>query len=626
MCLSFLLRFDFAIPQTEMRHLTVGLLLAVPVKLAIFYLTRAQRGWWTSFSLIDLSQMVYTNFLASAIAGCGIFAIFQGSFPRSIYILDFVLTAGAISLCRVFLRLEREHPGRRGKHDAKKLKPVLIYGTGRAGVALMRELWANPGLGYRVIGFIDDHPSKHGEAVSGIPVRGNGESLREIVSQLKKRKVDVQLVLIAMPSATGREMRDAVAHCAAAGVPCKTLPGIGELLSNRGLSKQIRDISVEDLLGRDQVDLDEAAIRQNLAGRAVMVTGAAGSIGSELCRQIAAFQPKVLVLLDRAESDLFRIDMELRSKFPGLPVEAEIADICDFEHVDELIRQHRVECIYHAAAYKHVPLMEMQPVQAAENNIIGTWNLATSAYANHVKTFVMISSDKAVNPVNVMGATKRITELLVSSFPEPARGGATRFVSVRFGNVLASNGSVVPIFKAQIAAGGPVTVTHPEVRRYFMTVREAVQLVLQASTMGRGSEVFVLDMGEPVRISDLARNMIRLAGLVPDEHVEIKYTGLRPGEKLFEELITEGEHILPTYHEKIKIFQGSPMSAEVLENWIDRLHTLLDERDEAAVVAHMADLVPEYQISEHWKSRVGRECFGLARTAGSTGPPIPYPA
>ena len=373
-------------------------------------------------------------------------------------------------------------------------------------------------------------------------------------------------------------------------IAIKTIPGIGELLEGKVLSSQIREVALLDLLGREPVTLEENRIRDRLSQRSVMITGAGGSIGSELCRQIATFGPKQLVAFERAESDLFRIDLELRRLFPTLKIAAEIGDVRDAQRVDDLIKKYRIQAIYHAAAYKHVPMMEAHVVEAIHNNIIGTWNVVEAAQRNRVQNFVMISTDKAVNPTNVMGATKRVAELVVASMP--ALG--IEAVSVRFGNVLGSNGSVLPVFKEQIARGGPVTVTHPEVRRYFMTVREAVQLVLQASTMGKGNEIFVLDMGEPVRILDMANNLIRLAGLVPGEDIEIRYTGLRPGEKLFEELATQGEDILPTYHEKVKIFQGYNIALDALLRWRKELDSLMAQRDDEGIIAHLRELVPEY--------------------------------
>jgi FlaA1/EpsC-like NDP-sugar epimerase len=331
-----------------------------------------------------------------------------------------------------------------------------------------------------------------------------------------------------------------------------------------------------------------------------MVTGAGGSIGSELCRQLLQFRPKCLVALDQAESDLFRLEMELNETSDSVQVCPVIGDIRNYERINEVILRHGVTSIYHAAAYKHVPMMENNLIEAATNNVLGLYNVVQAAFRNGVSSFVMISSDKAVNPANVMGLTKRVAELIVSSMPASRPGCSTRFVSVRFGNVLGSNGSVVPIFKAQIAAGGPVTITHPEMRRYFMTIPEAVQLVLQASTMGKGSEIFVLDMGEPVRILDLARNMIRLSGHEPDVDIPIRFIGLRPGEKLFEELSTASDQTRPTCHEKIMIFSGQSLQYGFVQHWISELRVLLAQRNEAPVLAHMRGIVPEYQPGKKW--------------------------
>ncbi len=458
---------------------------------------------------------------------------------------------------------------------------------------MVREIRSNPGLAYRAVGFLDDDVKKRRAEFAGVPVLGCGREAPLIVDRYKGTTARIQEIVIAMPSATGREMREALANCRAAGVPCKTMPGVAELLTGKVLSSQIREVSVNDLLGREPVELDETMIRSSIQGRSIMVTGGAGSIGSELCRQIASFGPSSLVIFERAESDLFRIHYELANRFPDIEVVPQIGDVREYHRVEDVIRQYKVQSIFHAAAYKHVPMMEAHVIEAVKNNISGTYNVVRAAYYNGVSDFLMISSDKAVNPTNIMGLTKRVAELIVSAMPVTAEGGATKFVSVRFGNVLGSNGSVVPLFKEQIAAGGPVTVTHPEMRRYFMTIPEAVQLVLQASTMGKGSEIFVLDMGEPVRIVELARNMIRLSG--KESEIEIRFTGLRPGEKLFEELVLEGENIQPTYHEKIRIFRGPRKDRAHMENWVKEIERLAASSDESRVVAHMAGLVPEYQ-------------------------------
>jgi FlaA1/EpsC-like NDP-sugar epimerase len=589
---SFLLRFDFSIPPGELPHLYRALWPALALKSLAFWVARLDRGWWRFAGIADLHRVLVAN-AAGSLAFTAVAAMWIGpGFPRSVYLIDlllcFLATAGARFAVRLYYEVVAEDVSRSGSRG------VLIYGAGAAGMTLVREIRSNPALGYRVLGFLDDDPNKQDATLLGVPVLGAGRDAARMVDQYAKRHPSVEEIIIAMPSATGRQMQEALANCRAAGVACKTIPGMAELLNRKELAAQIRNLAVTDLLGREPIQLDEGLIRHNIAGRSVLVTGAAGSIGSELCRQVARFEPRRLVALDQAESDLFRIDLELRERFPRLAVWAEVGDIRDRRSMEDVLRRHLVDSVFHAAAYKHVPLMEAHLYEAVRNNVLGTWNLAQAAHQNRVSDFLMISSDKAVNPTSVMGATKRVAELLVSAMP----ADGTKFVSVRFGNVLASNGSVVPLFQAQLAAGGPVTVTHPEARRYFMTTREAVQLVLQASTMGRGSEVFVLDMGEPLKIVDLARNMIRLSGRQPDEDIEIRFIGLRPGEKIFEELITEGESILPTYHPKIKIFQGPPVNLTAIEPWLAELEELLERRAEPELVEHLKRLVPEYQPSE----------------------------
>jgi FlaA1/EpsC-like NDP-sugar epimerase len=603
---AFLLRFDFAIPDERLQPLYGGLAVAVVVKSIVFVAGGLDRGWWRYVSMADLLNVLSVNICASAAFTVAAYFIVGPAFPRSIYVIDFLLcfvfTAGGRFAVRLYYEafLREKSRGRR--------KGMLIYGAGAAGMTLAREARANSSLGYEVVGFLDDDPRKRDAVLMGVAVLGKGSDAPAIVERYKSSQTKIEDIVIAMPSATGPQMSEALANCRSAGVRCKTIPSIGEMLSGKFLSAQIRNVSVTDLLGREPVRLEEDRIRRRITGRTILITGAAGSIGSELCRQVAQYQPAKLIALDQAESDLFKIDNELRSQFTALDVVPEIADVRDPRRIDEVVRLHGVDSIFHAAAYKHVPMMERHALEAMKNNIMGTWNVVLAAERNHVSQFVMISSDKAVNPTNVMGASKRVAELLVSCMSGNRSPRATKFVSVRFGNVLGSNGSVVPLFQRQIAAGGPVTVTHPEIRRYFMTIREAVQLVLQASTMGKGGETFVLEMGAPVRIVDLATNMIRLVGLVPDKDIEIRFTGLRPGEKLFEELITEGENILPTYHEKIRISQGPNTDREALETWLRELEALTRDRDEDGVVAHLKHLIPEYQPGKQWnlEERIAR--------------------
>lgn len=470
-------------------------------------------------------------------------------------------------------------------------------------MTLVREIRSNPSLRLHVLGFLDDDPQKRHDAVMGIRILGTGRQAAKVVARLRSRNRKVNEVIIAIPSATGKQMREAVANCRSAGLPCKTIPGLGDILTNKVLSGQIREVSIGDLLGRESVHLEEAAIRKHLAGKAVLVTGGAGSIGSEICRQIATLGARKLVIFDQAESDLFRVELELKR----LPSTAEIiialGDIRDYKRVEDVIVRHSIQLVFHAAAYKHVPMMEAHLFEAIRNNVFGTWNVVRAANRHAVSGFVMISSDKAVNPTSIMGTTKRVSELIVSAMSGD-RPGQTTFVSVRFGNVLGSNGSVIPLFQSQIASGGPVTVTHPDIRRYFMTTREAVQLVLQASTMGHGSETFVLDMGEPIRIIDLARNMIRLTGLEPDEDIDIRIVGLRPGEKLFEELVTDTDRVLPTRHEKIKICQTMKPNRERIVTWLSALERLLAERDATAVKIHLRKLVPEYTCADTVEAQI----------------------
>ena len=485
-----------------------------------------------------------------------------------------------------------------GAKSAGKGKPILIYGAGAAGLTVAKEIRGNPRLGMKIQGFLDDDPGKQSLTFYGARVLGFGRDAARIATRYQRRCRPISEIVIAMPSANGRQMRTAIANCRAAGLPFRTVPGIGELLNGKVLASQIREVSVNDLLGREPVHIDEQIIEAEIDGKNVLVTGAAGSIGSELCRQLVRFRPGKLIMFDQAESELFMLNLELRQQCPDLTAVQEIGDIRNASRVEEVISEHSVHCVFHAAAYKHVPLMEKNVLEAVQNNIVGTYNVAQAAYRQNLSRFVMISSDKAVNPTSIIGLTKRIAELVVSAMPLDGSPRKTVFVSVRFGNVLGSKGSVVPIFKQQIAAGGPITITHKEMRRYFMSIPEAVLLLLQASAMGKGREIFVLDMGEPVRILDLARDMIRLAGLVPDEDIEIDFSGVRPGEKLFEELKTDQEDILPTCHEKIKIVRSREPFHSDLRPWLSQTTELLRRREVAALKRHMLTLVPEYRSGQ----------------------------
>jgi FlaA1/EpsC-like NDP-sugar epimerase len=593
--MAWLLRFDFSIPIPEMPVFWAGLCVALVFKgLVVCVLHFRLENWEQPVTFSDLIAVARGNIIASLAAGAAILLLIGRQFPRSIYLLDLLVCTVAIGGARSAATLIQEV--RAGRRHRGNTRLILIYGAGAAGLELAKETRRNPALGYRVIGFIDDDPRKGGAILLGLPVLGFGEGIPQILETLRDQGTPISEIVVAMPSAAGRQLRAAVARGRAAGVPCRIVPGLGELISGKLAVRNLREVSVTDLLGREPVSLDMEATQRAVFGRSILVTGAAGSIGTELCNQLAALGPRVLVVLDQGESPLFYLENELRQRFPGLSLAVELADICNPRRIEEIITEYGVEVILHAAAYKHVPIMERQICEAVRNNVIGTWNLVQAAWRLNVSQFLLISTDKAVNPSSVMGLTKRVAELIVSATrPVVGSGRATRFMSVRFGNVLVSNGSVVPIFQKQIAAGGPVTVTHPDMRRYFMTVQEAVSLVLLASTMGKNSEVFVLDMGKPVHIVELARKMISLAGLVPDEDIEIRFVGMRPGEKLYEDLSLDAESMMPTNHKQIRIFQSQQVPFGDLLPWITELQHLLWWGNPDAVVAHLAALVPEYQ-------------------------------
>jgi FlaA1/EpsC-like NDP-sugar epimerase len=596
--LAYALRFDFIIPREELHRLWVGEVIALTTKMLVVYLLGTYVVWWRFAGIADLLDILAANFTGSVLFTMVTTAVAGRNFPRSIFLIDFLLCFLASAGARFAVRLYHESLVN-SVSATKGSQGLLIYGAGIAGLNLVREIRSNPSLRYRIVGLLDDDAQKQGATLLGVQVLGRGRNAAQIVQRYKNSAQPIDQVVIAMPTASGRQLSEALANARATGVPCKTIPGLGELIAGKVKVSQIREIAVENLLGRPPVYLEHDRIRQSVSGCSVLVTGAGGSIGSELCRQLVQFNPSCLVALDQAESELFKIEMEIGEQVPFYPV---IGDIRNYARIEEILKKYKVTSIYHAAAYKHVPMMEDSLIEAVSNNVFGLYNMVQASVQNDVKSFVMISTDKAVNPTNIMGLTKRVAELVVSSMPTTGHFPCTRFVSVRFGNVLDSNGSVVPIFKAQIAAGGPVTVTHPEMRRYFMTIPEAVQLVLQASTMGQGGETFVLDMGEPVRILDLAKNMIRLSGHEPDVDIPIRFVGLRPGEKLFEELSTSSDQVLPTRHEKIMIFCGPTLEHEPMRRWLADLRSACLQRNQCAVLAKMMDIVPEYQPSHHWRT------------------------
>jgi FlaA1/EpsC-like NDP-sugar epimerase len=581
---AFHLRFD-GVPGANYRHsMWVAVCIWTLVKSAAFMVGTVNRGYWRYTSLDEVRRIILANTLGSVLGGAGIF-LFGPPLPRSIYILEWLVSCFLTVGGRLAVRLLAT--SRRIDHAAGERARTIIYGSGAAGLALVQELHHNQSLKCDVVGLIDDDTRKVGLSFHGKRVLGTGETLTAWT-----RKLAVTRVLIAIPSGSGPQMVRILKFAVATGVDYKMVPSLGETLQSSELGKQIRSVAVEDLLGRKPVHLDQEKILERIQGRVVMVTGAAGSIGSEICRQVARFDPLAIIGFDEAETPLFQIDRELRSSFPELVFHPEMGSIARADTLRQVMQRYRPSIVCHAAAYKHVPMMERHVFAAVENNVFGTWQVATAAVNHGVEDFVMISSDKAVRPTSMMGATKRAAECVIRSLQQE---GGTRFIAVRFGNVLASNGSVVPIFKEQIAAGGPVTVTHPEMSRYFMTIPEASQLVLQAFSIGKGGEVFVLDMGDPVKIVDLARNLILLSGLQPDRDIQIQFTGLRPGEKLFEELNMHGEYLVPTSHPQIRSYL-SPFHVDAVQMKIhlQHLQEAAAEQDVTRLVLLLKDLIPDY--------------------------------
>lgn len=602
---GYLLRFNFQIPAASLGMIWRLLPVVIVLKLAVFYLFDLYRGMWRYTSLNDLFNVVKASTLSSLILLAMI--LFTHRFvgvARAALVIDWVLTtafAGSDRLAvRLFFRPSRKEKGFSGvigrvfktTGESRGVKRLLIIGAGDSGEKILREIGDNARLTYEVIGFIDDDLEKIGRQIHGIPIVGRVAEVKTFVERLKTDEI-----LIAIPSATSAQMRAIIKVCKESGVPFKTLPGIGELIDGKVSIKAIRDVDYRDLLGREIIRLEEDRIGGYLKNNRILVSGAGGSIGSELCRQICRFKPEGLILFERAESALYDVDVELKREFPAVEIIPVLADIRDRSQLTIAFKSYHPKVVFHAAAYKHVPMMERMPWKAVRNNIVGTRNIVEVSKQNGIDRFVFVSTDKAVRPTNVMGATKRVSEMLVqgqNGYDPPH----TRFMTVRFGNVVGSVGSVIPLFRKQIEKGGPVTVTHPEITRFFMTIPEACQLILQAGAMGEGGEIFILDMGMPIRIVDMARDLIRLSGFEPDKDVKIEFVGLRPGEKLYEELITDGEGIEPTGHEKIMVLKGKSCDQQVLNGVIEELRHLAYGQNAASIRKKLKEIVPEYEVRE----------------------------
>ncbi|MEW6268546.1 MAG: nucleoside-diphosphate sugar epimerase/dehydratase [Thermodesulfobacteriota bacterium] len=584
---AFQLRFDLSLEPEEQRRLVVTLPVLIASRAAVNWYFGLHRHWWRFVSMTDLRRI-----LGSVVAGSVLFTLalpwtLQLNVPRSILLIEPVLTF--LFMAGLMVASRWLHGGHFALRPAAGRR-VLVIGAGQTGNGVARELLWDPAR-YVPVGFVDDEPRKHGALVQGLPVLGAIEQLPALVTANR-----VDELIIAMPSADRRRIRDVVTLCKATGKRFRIMPAAADLIDGRVTIDRLRDVRIEDLLGRPPVSFELETVRPLLRSSVVLVTGASGSIGSELCRQVLACNPERLVMVDRNENTLHFLHTELHERFPDTTLCPVVADITDPVRMQKMMAQHRPRVVFQAAAYKHVPLMEHNPCEAIRNNVIGTRIIANLSSLLGVERFVMISTDKAINPTSVMGASKRVAEVLLQVLQRTSK---TRFIAVRFGNVLGSDGSVVPLFRKQIANGGPVTVTHPDVMRFFMIVDEAVHLVLQAGVLGTGGEIFELDMGEPVRILDLATDMIRLSGLEPNVDIELRITGLRPGEKLYEELITESEVAVRTIHPKIlRLAEQKNRRWTELGRSIDELAELALSGRDAAVRAKLHELVPEFRPPE----------------------------
>ena len=594
-----LLRFEGQIPEQVLKRLFVEIPYVLALQYGLLTLFGVPRFSWRYVGLREALRIGQAVGVAAGILATIRFVaglLFRSDcyaqwayLPYGIIVIDGALALLCVVGIRVLRRVTTERAEiRRLRPDSKQQVRTLLVGAGRGGVMVAKEISGRPELGILPVGFIDDDTDKRGSVVHGIAVLGPTRDLTRIA-----RERGAKQAIITVANAPGAVVRSISVACQEAGLQVKVIPGLFRLVGGEVNLTRIRDVAIEDLLRREAVVLDDLAIGQELRNRVVMVTGAGGSIGSEICRQVCRFGPKTVVLLERSENALFEVHRDLRDSFPDQRLEPCIADICERDRLLELFGMYEPAVVFHAAAHKHVPMMEWNPREAIKNNALGTRTLADVAHEHGVTAFVMISTDKAINPTSVMGATKRVAELYVQAL---GKNSSTRFVTVRFGNVLGSNGSVVPIFKEQIARGGPVTVTHPEMKRYFMTIPEACQLVLEASVIGQGGEIFILDMGEPIKIVDLARDLIQLSGF-NDNEIEITFSGIRPGEKLYEELATLTEAAEKTRHPKILIGKTQVESLPQMQAALARLSVFAERTDATGLRAALQTIVPEYTCS-----------------------------
>jgi FlaA1/EpsC-like NDP-sugar epimerase len=581
--LAFWFRYNLEVlPVEYYQDALRGLVFVLPIQFTLFIIFGLYKGIWRFASLPDILRILKAVLVGTVLSVALLFVFTRaGGVPRSVPVIYAILLVMLLSGPRLIYRLFKDHhldlsPGQR----------VLIVGSGRAGEMLARDLLRNRQGDYRPVAFVDDKPRRKGRDIHGIPIAGTCEAIPELCEELA-----IDLIMLAIPSATSAQMRLVVEYCEAANRPFRSVPQLNDLVSGTVRINHLREISIEDLLGRNPVSLDWEAIDLALSGKTILVTGAGGSIGSELCRQLARLKPKQLLLLENSEFNLYSIEMELQKGFPELSLGCHLGDVTDEPFVNELFRSCGPDVVFHAAAYKHVPMLEPRIRQAIRNNVLGTRIVADQAHRNGCGVFVLVSTDKAVNPANVMGASKRVAEIYCQNLNIRSE---TRFITVRFGNVLGSAGSVIPLFRKQIEAGGPVTVTDPRMERYFMTIPEACQLIMQTVAMGQGGEIFVLDMGEPVKISYLAEQMIQLSGRTPGSDIAIEYIGLRPGEKLYEELFHEKEKLDRTPHDKVLLAHHRQVDWTTLSGILSEMASACDTLDVGSLDRLLNRLVPEH--------------------------------
>jgi FlaA1/EpsC-like NDP-sugar epimerase len=585
--LAYLLRFNFAIPEREMKPFPWILAYILAIRTGGFILSKTYAGIIRYTTTEDAFRVVITIFTGSlffCITNIVVYYFIVPLFfiPFSIIILEFLITSFGMILFRLLVKVayfEFQNPSR-------EKAAVIIYGAGEEGITVKQVLDRDTGTKYKIVAFVDDNPAKVGKKLEGTDILNPGKLQHLLESH------SVSRVILAVPHFDPERKQQLVEQCLTHGVRVMTVPPMIQWIDGQLRASQIKSINIEDLLERAEIRLDEKEIREDLAGKNILVTGAAGSIGSEIARQIARFRPDRLLLLDQAETGIHELEMEFSSKYPGIPAVFLLVDICNPSRMDMIFREHRPEVVYHAAAYKHVPVLEMHPREAVLTNVLGTRIVADLSVQNGVGKFIMISTDKAVNPTSVMGASKRIAEIYTQSLNGKGR---TKFITTRFGNVLGSTGSVIPLFRKQIEEGGPVTVTHPEISRFFMTIPEACQLVLNAAAIGKGGEIFIFDMGKSVRIVDLARKMIRLSGLTVENDIPIRFTGLRPGEKLYEELLNQKENTLPTHHPLILTARVMETDPVIMETEIGKLIGMAEHATDMDLVRKMKQIVPEYK-------------------------------